>query len=131
MRSTLLRCWARYRALFKIAFFALLALGLYLGMRPTPPPAAYSWQAASYHAGGLFSLTILSALAFPRWRWWARALFMFAVGVAVEYVQSFHPTRTADWADIYANSSGIAVGLLCLGAYQLLASRRKPQHQRQ
>ncbi|GAA6131573.1 VanZ family protein [Halopseudomonas sabulinigri] len=120
MRPTLLRLWARYRTLFKIAFFALLALGLYLGMRPTPPPTAYSWQAAGYHAGGLFSLTILSALAFPHWRWWWRALFMFAVGVAVEYVQSFHPTRTADWADIYANSGGIAFGLLCLGAYQLL-----------
>ncbi len=121
MRPTLLRLWARYRTLCKIAFFALLALGLYLGMRPTPPPTAYSWQAAGYHAGGLFTLTILSALAFPHWRWWWRALFMFSVGVAVEYVQSFHPTRTADWADIYANSGGIAVGLLCLGAYQLLS----------
>lgn len=119
MQPTLLRLWSRYRLAFKIAFFGLLAVGLYLGMRPTPPPAAYSWQATFYHAGGLFSLTVLSYLAFPRWRWWLRAVFMFSVGVAVEYVQSFHPTRTADWADIYANSAGIAIGLLCLGVYHL------------
>ena len=34
-----------WRPWFVVGFFALLALGLYLGMRPTPPPAAYSWQA--------------------------------------------------------------------------------------
>lgn len=124
MVSSLSVVWTRYRLLFKIAFFSLLALGLYLGMRPTPPPTAYDWQASLYHGGGLFTLTLLSALAFPSWPWWFRALFMFAVGVAVEYVQSFHPTRTADWADIYANSTGIAIGLLFLGVYRLAC---KPQ----
>lgn len=125
MRPTLLRLWARYRVVFKIAFFALLALGIYLGMRPTPPPAIYSWQATFYHAGGLCSLTLLSYLAFPRWRWWFRAVFMFSVGVAVEYVQSFHPTRSAEWADIYANSSGIAVGLILASLWIYFASRVK------
>jgi len=126
MLSNLSHVWARYRLVFKVAFFSLLALGLYLGMRPTPPPTAYDWQASFYHAGGLFTLTLLSALAFPRWRWWFRALFMFAVGVAVEYVQSFHPTRSADWGDIYANSAGISCGLLCLWVQHLLFHKKKP-----
>ena len=124
MQSTLMLLWARYRLAFKISFFMLLALGLYLGMRPTPTPAAYNWQASLYHAGGLFSLTVLSYLAFPRWRWWFRAVFMFSIGVAVEYVQSFHPTRTAEWADIYANSSGIAAGLVLASVYIFFARRQ-------
>lgn len=128
MQPTLLRLWVRYRFIFKIAFFALLALGLYLGMRPTPAPAIYSWQATFYHAGGLFSLTILSYLAFPHWRWWFRAIFMFSVGVSVEYVQSFHPTRTADWNDIYVNCGGIVAGLFCLGLFHLIYGTTKLRH---
>ena len=62
MQQTLTRLWVRYRTVFKIAFFALLALGLYLGMRPTPAPASYNWQATFYHMAGLFSLTLLSSL---------------------------------------------------------------------
>ncbi|WVM88239.1 hypothetical protein UMZ34_18755 [Halopseudomonas pachastrellae] len=83
-----------WRPWFVVGFFALLALGLYLGMRPTPPPAAYSWQASLYHGGGIFALTLLSFLAFARWPWWLRAVLLSLVGVAVELVQSLHPTRS-------------------------------------
>lgn len=123
MQQTLTRLWVRYRTVFKIAFFALLALGLYLGMRPTPAPASYNWQATFYHMAGLFSLTLLSYPAFPRWYWWIRGLLMFSMGVAIEYVQSFHPTRSAEWADILANSSGIFAALLLAGICIFLSRR--------
>lgn len=121
---SLLKVARRYRVLFQVMFFMVLGLGVYLGMRPAPPPAAYSWMAVLYHAGGLFACTLLSWLAFPRWYWWLRGLLMFAVGVAVEYAQSFHPTRSADMADIYANSAGVATGLLCIWVFLRVARSR-------
>ena len=110
----------RYRLYYQILFYAVLALGTYLGMRPEQPPTPIKFNGIDsiYHAGGLFTCTLLSYLAHPKWRWWLRGGFMFAVGVAVEYVQSFHPTRTADIHDIYANSVGVGVGLLVVFLWQ-------------
>jgi VanZ family protein len=118
MWLTLMRHWARYRTAFRVLFFTVLGVGLYLGMSPTPPPVSASWHSYFYHAGGLFACTILNFLAFPRWYWWVRGLAMFLVGVAVEYVQSFHPTRSADIHDIYANSAGVLVGLVLIWGFQ-------------
>lgn len=126
MWLTLMRCWARYRLVFKILFFTVLGLGIYLGMTPAPPAALPGWNAYFYHAGGLFACTILNFLAFPRWYWWVRGLLMFMVGVAVEYVQSFHPTRSADITDIYANTAGVVVGLVMVWLFQLWRGSRRP-----
>lgn len=125
MWITLLRHWARYRLLYRILFFSVLALGMYLGMRPGPPPTPFKFNMIDslYHAGGLFVCTLLSYLAFPRWRWWLRGVLMFSVGVAVEFVQSFHPTRSADIHDIYANSVGVGAGLVLILVWQCLWGR--------
>ncbi|CEA06293.1 VanZ like family protein [Pseudomonas saudimassiliensis] len=125
MWITLLRHWARYRLLYRILFFSVLALGMYLGMRPGPPPTPFKFNMIDslYHAGGLFVCTLLSYLAFPRWRWWLRGVLMFSVGVAVEFVQSFHPTRSADIHDIYANSVGVGAGLVLILVWQCIWGR--------
>lgn len=126
MWMNLLRHWARYRLPYKVLFFSVLFLGMYLGMRPGPPPTPFKFNMIDsiYHAGGLFVCTLLSYLAFPRWRCWLRGVLMFSVGVAVEFVQSFHPTRSADIHDIYANSVGVVAGLLVVLAWQCYSSRR-------
>lgn len=125
MRAALLRHWTRYRWFYRTVFFSVLALGMYLGMRPEPPPTPikFNFIDSVYHAGGLFVCTILSYMAFPRWRWWFRGLLMFSVGVAVEYVQSYHPTRSADIHDIYANSVGVVAGLLVILVFHYLSKR--------
>lgn len=112
--------WARYRPFYQILFFAVLLLALYLGMRPAPPPTPFKFSmvAVLYHTGGLCVCCILSYLAYPKWRWWWRGVFMFAVGLAIEYVQSFHPSRTADIHDIYANTLGVALGLIAVHLLQ-------------
>ena len=110
MRVSFARRWAQWRPALKVIFFAVLLLALYLGLRPSPTPAAYSWVSDLYHAGGLFVLMLLSYLSFPRWRWWARGLMIFALGVGIEYVQSFHPLRVADWSDLGANGAGVLSG---------------------
>jgi VanZ family protein len=110
MRVSFARRWAQWRPALKVIFFAVLLLALYLGLRPSPTPAAYSWVSDLYHAGGLFVLMLLSYLSFPHWRWWARGLMIFALGVGIEYVQSFHPLRVADWSDLGANGVGVLSG---------------------
>lgn len=116
--------WVRWRLAFRIMFYALVCLGMFLGMRPTPPPVAFSGMAVLYHAGGLCACTLLSYLGHPRWRWWVRFVLMFAVGLAVEMVQSFHPTRSADVYDLYANSVGVAIGLAIIWAWRSWSRKR-------
>ena len=120
MLKPVFRHWARYRLIYQVLFFIVLGLGIYLGMRPGPPPTPFKFSMVDsvYHAGGLFVCTLLSYLAYPRWRWWWRGALMFAVGVAVEYVQSFHPTRSAELGDIYANTVGVVLGLVVVWFWQ-------------
>lgn len=105
----------RYRLAYQILFYAVVALGIYLGMRPEPPPTPITFSSVDtlYHAGGLFVCTILSYLAHPQWRWWWRAALMIAVGIAIEIAQTFS-TRTADIYEIYANTVGVMLALLVL-----------------
>ena len=118
--TVFIRHLTRYRPFYRTLFFLVLFLGMYLGMRPGPPPTPFKFSMVDslYHAGGLFVCIILSYLGFPRWRWWFRGLLIFAVGVAIECVQAFHPTRTVDLNDIYANTFGIALGLVVVLAWQ-------------
>lgn len=119
------RLWLRYHVIFKVLFFAVLGLGIYLGMNPVPPPTSASWHGDFYHAGGLFACTILSFfIAYPHWRWWARGVLMFLVGVAIEAVQHFHPTRSADLTDIQVNIVGLATGLLVIFMFQWIHRKR-------
>jgi len=55
------------------------------------------WFAQLYHAK---KLRIIYALSFV------------AMGVAMEYVQSFDPARMAEFADMVANASGVLLALL-------------------
>lgn len=114
MWVSIARRWMRLLPLFRVLFFGMLTLALYLGLRPSPTPAAYSWVSNVYHAGGLGMLMLLSYLGFPRWYWWARGLGIFALGAGIEYVQSFHPMRVADWNDLIANGIGVVTGLLII-----------------
>src|SRR5690606_22817837 len=121
------RHWARCRLVYRALSFSVLLLGIYLGMRPAPPPVPFKFSMIDsvYHAGGLFVCTLLSYPAFPRWgRWW-RAGFMFGVGLAVEYVQSFHPTRSPDIHGLYAMTVGVAFGMLLVTAVAFSARRNQ------
>ena len=116
---------SHHRLAFQILFYAILTLGIYLGMRSEQPPTPIKFNGIDsvYHAGGLLLCTLLSYLAHPRLRWWWRGAFMFAVGAAVEYVQSFQPTRTAELGDIYANSVGVVAGLIVLWIWRRQRTR--------
>lgn len=127
MLHTLLeRHWSRFRLLYRMLFFITLTTGIYLGVHPSPPSAAFRLNLvdSAYHAGGLFACTLLSYIAYPRWRWMGRGFSMFALGIAIEYVQSFHPTRSAELGDIYANTAGVLLGLSVVWLWQRQSTTR-------
>lgn len=105
----------RFRLFYQVLFYTVLGLGVYLGIRPEAPPTPVRFSSIDtvYHAGGLLVCTILSYPAHPRWRWWRRGLFLFGVGIAIEYAQSYSG-RTPDSGDIYANTIGVVAGLLVM-----------------
>lgn len=127
MRLSAARRGLPLRPLFKVVFFAVLMLALYLGLRPSPTPATYSLMSNLYHAGGLFVLMLLSYLSFPRWYWWARGLSIFALGAGIEYVQSFHPMRVADGFDLVVNGIGVVSGWLVILLLQWWGKRSSHQ----
>jgi VanZ family protein len=48
---------------------------------------------------------------------------LLAYGALIEVLQSFTPTRSAEWADLLADSAGIALGLLLVATWLRLARR--------
>lgn len=85
------------------------------------------------HLTGMFGCTLISFLAFPRWRWWLRGLLMLALGVGIEFGQGWQPSRTVDQQDIIANSAGVLVGLIVIAILRRVLSahsERRNQTQR-
>jgi VanZ family protein len=122
--------WRKWRTAFKIAFFGALACGLFLGMRASPTPAMYSWVSTAYHISGLFVLTLLSFLAFPRWPLWVHGVLIFGAGILIEYTQSFQPRRVADPADIYANASGVLAAIVLISFFKWWRKRTKKSREK-
>jgi VanZ family protein len=74
------------------------------------------------HALGYIALVVWFTGIYPRSRYWLIAVLLFAMGVAVEYLQEWmHAGRQRDWNDVVANSVGIVIGivlsLLLLGGW--------------
>jgi VanZ family protein len=124
------RKWAQFRPFFKILFFAVLGLGVYLGIQ-SGPSGGYGSIAPLLHAGGLFSCTVLSYLGYPRWRWWFRGGLVFGAGVGIEAAQYFNPRRNADVTDLYYNAAGVVAALLLIWAWRAWNHRRNLRYLKQ
>jgi len=123
------RQWVRFRPVFKALFFAVLSLGVYLGVT-SGPSGGYGVAAPLLHAGGLFTCTILSYLGFPKWRWWFRGGLVFSAGVFIEAAQYFNPRRYADINDLYVNAVGVVSALLLIWAWRFWNHRRNLNYAR-
>ena len=91
-------------------WFALLALFLYVGIRPssTPPPPGYGDLIA--HAAINLILGAIAYKAFSYPRPFAAALVgLLAFGGIIEVVQSFVPNREPSFADFLADLVGVAI----------------------
>ena len=54
-------------------------------------------------------LAALARFAYPGPAW-PRLLGLLAYGALIEILQSMTPDRSAEWADLFADSLGIAIG---------------------
>lgn len=64
------------------------------------------------------------AVAAARARWQHIAMWIFVLGAGLECCQALVPYRTASTGDVFANSAGIAIGVLL--AFALTTGSRRP-----
>jgi VanZ family protein len=112
---------------WRLLLAALLATILWLALTPAPPKQAdLGWDKLN-HASAFATLALVATRGFGRAAWWRIALALLAYGGLIEVLQSFTPTRQAEWADLLADAVGVAAGLvLSLAAGWLLARRWRP-----
>ena len=109
------------RVLPKMAFFVILLVLCFAGMRGEPVPEMFENQDKLHHWAGFACLTVSAYLAFPGTRlgW---LLFWPLVGsMLIELEQSLMPLRTASLGDMVANATGVLCGMvvvLVLRGYQ-------------
>ncbi len=107
-RSTLARV-----ALVLAVFITLAALVLSLLPNVPMPPGAFGDKLV--HGSGYAALAVCWRLALRvQTRWVLAAVFGF--GAAIECLQALTPWRQFEWADMMANGTGAAIGLLVWAA---------------
>ncbi|WOB09910.1 VanZ family protein [Piscinibacter gummiphilus] len=92
----------------------LVGVVCYLAFTPTPPQLATAWWDKANHSLAFLALTFTACLAFPRpgRGVWLVIVGLLAFGAGIEVVQAFVPGRSCEWADLLADSVGIAAGVL-------------------
>ncbi|MDH5389299.1 MAG: VanZ family protein [Gammaproteobacteria bacterium] len=118
----------RYQKLWLAIGYALVTLVVYLSVTSNPPDPgieipnfdkvghtlAYflmmGWFAQIYHVK---KQRIIYALSF------------IALGVVLEFVQSFDPARMSEFADMVANTSGVVIAMLItrISAFRLILQK--------
>jgi VanZ family protein len=100
---------------------AILVVGTcWLAFTPAPPRELdVGWDKAN-HWLAFSTLACTACMAFPqaRRRYASVAVWLLALGIFIELVQSQLPTRSAELEDIVADCVGIGSGLLVMKAWQ-------------
>lgn len=91
------------------AFVICALVVLVLALLPSPPPGLTTGWDKSNHLLAFAVLAWLGCKAFPQ-RVAVALLGLLAYGALIEILQSFTPTRSAEWLDLLADSLGILVG---------------------
>lgn len=110
---------------WQAALAVLLATVLWLALTPQPPAgASLGWDKAN-HAAAFATLALVATRAFGQ-AWRAIALGLLAYGGLIEVLQSFTPTRQAEWADLLADAVGIAIGLVLATRWRQPGDGQRP-----
>lgn len=91
------------------SFFACALAVLVLALMPAPPPMITTGWDKSNHLLAFAVMAWLGCKAFPQ-RVATILLSLLAYGALIEILQSFTPTRSVEWLDLFADSLGILVG---------------------
>ena len=106
------------RVLPKLAFFVILLVLCFAGMRGEPVPQVFENQDKLHHWAGFFCLTVSAFLAFPRTRLiWLLVLPLLG-SMLIELEQSLMPLRTASLGDMVANALGVLCGMVVIFAWR-------------
>lgn len=100
------------RAPVVIGFWVPFAVATYAAFAPAGLPMPFRVSDVLLHAFAFTYLTAALWLAhYSDDRGWKPAVWMIAYGVAIELIQSFEPTRSAELKDLLVDAIGIALGL--------------------
>lgn len=103
----------RYRGLWLGMGWALLALILFLALRPLPGVALVEiWSDKVWHALAFATLMLWFAGAYPSGQLWKVFALLLCYGLLIELLQSFTRTRHVEVADMVANLAGATTGWL-------------------
>jgi len=93
----------------------MVALVIYLSLTSSPVETGLSfpYQDKVFHAFAYFVLmTWFAQIYHGRFQRNVIAVMLVIMGVMLEYLQSFDPNRFYEYADMFANSTGVVLGLL-------------------
>ena len=100
----------RYQTLFK-GLFIVTAVAIYiLAVLPQDQAPHFSWSDKANHIFAFVVLGLLFRLGF-RLNGWKILAVLILFGISIEVSQYFTPTRSAEWADIGADTIGSLIGL--------------------
>lgn len=100
------------RWLILVGFWLPLIVTTYAAFAPEGVPTPFRISDIVLHAGAFTYLTAALWRAYHATNnGWKPATWMLAYGIAIEVIQSFEPTRTAELKDLFVDVIGIALGL--------------------
>ncbi|MEO8015758.1 MAG: VanZ family protein [Polaromonas sp.] len=94
---------------WRLAFGACVLAVLVLALVPTDVPIPSTGWDKSNHLLAFSVMALLGMRAFPG-RTMAVLAGLLAYGILIEVLQSFTPSRSADWRDVVADAVGLALG---------------------
>src|SRR5665647_2013720 len=91
------------------AFYGCALTVLVLALMSAPPPMITTGWDKSNHLLTFAVMAVLGCKTFPQ-RVVLTLLGLLAYGALIEILQSFTPTRSAEWLDLFADGLGILLG---------------------
>lgn len=95
--------------------YALVVLVVFLSLTSNPVDTGlnFPYEDKIYHAFAYFTLMFwFSQIYHDRFQRNMIAVVFILMGLSLEYLQSFDPKRFAEFGDMVANTTGVALGLL-------------------
>ena len=105
----------KYRFYWLLVGYALVALVVVLSLMSDPANVRLNipFEDKVYHMLAYFTLMAwFSQIYHDRLRRNLFAVLFIIMGVLLEYLQSFEPSRFAEFGDMLANTAGVALGYL-------------------
>jgi len=105
----------KLRFLWLMIGYTLVSLVIYLSLTSSPVDLEldFPYQDKLFHAFAYFTLMFwFSQIYHDRFKRNIIAVAFVVMGLTLEYLQSFDPERYSEFADMVANATGVAIGLL-------------------